>query len=61
MVHTFSELPDEDLVIELPESECRTINQMFFDETTKSPRLESDHLILPKGNPFRGYVFLFYK
>jgi alpha-galactosidase len=61
IIHTFAELPNEDLVIELPVSECRTFLRSLVDSTTKAPHFDGDTLTLPKGADFRGYALLFKK
>lgn len=59
LIHTFAGLPDEDLVVELPESPCRRINRMLIDSSTAAPELDGHKLTLPKGGDFRGYALHF--
>ncbi|MGZ0708996.1 glycoside hydrolase family 36 protein [Coraliomargarita sp. W4R53] len=61
LIHTFAELPDEDLVIELPSSECRSFVRSLVDSSTEAPLFDGETLTLPKGADFRGYALLFKK
>ncbi|MBC2596012.1 alpha-galactosidase [Ruficoccus amylovorans] len=61
VVHAFDGLPEEELVIELPASACRTLALSLADTSCGEPVLTGGRLILPNGPAYRGYAFLFGK
>ncbi|WPJ96952.1 glycoside hydrolase family 36 protein [Coraliomargarita algicola] len=61
LIHTFAGLASEELVIELPNSDCRHLSRSLIDSTTPAPQLNGHTLTLPKGADFRGYAFLLKK
>ncbi|HBR94225.1 MAG TPA: alpha-galactosidase [Opitutae bacterium] len=61
VIHTFAGLPDEDLVIKLPASECRNLVTSLVDSSTEAPLFDGETLTLPKGADFRGYALIFKK
>ncbi|MDQ8207620.1 alpha-galactosidase [Coraliomargarita sp. SDUM461003] len=61
VIHTFAGLPDQDLVIKLPASECRNFVTSLVDSSTEAPLFDGETLTLPKGAEFRGYALIFKK
>jgi len=61
VIHAYNALPDVDLQIRLPTNRFGGPRRSLHDATTDEPTSDGDTLTLPKGNPFRGYAFLFGK
>ncbi len=59
VIHTYPGLPDQDLVIQLPDSTCTQLKRVLQDDTTTALQINQRRLTLPKGKDFRGYALLF--